>query len=98
MKTIKTVANQTLLDVAVKYYGTAEAAGQLLALNPGLVNDPEALVSLGIDYLADNGCYLDVALAPGQTVTVDTDSDMCRQTVVKELNDKEINTFDGTDD
>lgn len=98
MKTIKTVANQTLLDVAVKYYGTAEAAGQLLALNPDLVNDPEALVSLGIDYLADNGCYLDVALAPGQTVTVDTDSDMCLQTVVKELNDKEINTFDGTDD
>lgn len=98
MKTIKTVANQTLLDVAVKYYGTAEAAGQLLALNPDLVNDPEALVSLGIDYLADNGCYLDVALAPGQTVTVDMDSDMCRQTVVKELNDKEINTFDGTND
>ena len=49
MKTIKTVANQTLLDVAVKYYGTAEAAGQLLALNPDLVNDPEALVSLDID-------------------------------------------------
>lgn len=98
MKTIKTVANQTLLDVAVKYYGTAEAAGQLLALNPDLVNDPEALVSLDIDYLADNGCYLDVALASGQAVTVDTDSDMCRQTVVKELNDKEINTFDGTDD
>lgn len=94
MKTIRTAKNQTLPDVAVKYYGTTEAVGELLALNPDLRNDPAALVALGIDYLADDSFYADVALEAGQSVTIDTDSPVLRQQVVRELQNREVNTFD----
>ena len=94
MKVIKTVRNQTLFDVAVKYCGTCEAVGELLADNPGLRNDPGALAGLGIDYVADSGFYVDAALLPGQEVRIATDSPILKQTVVKELKMKEINTFD----
>lgn len=94
MKTISTTPNQTLFDVAVLCYGTAEAVGELLAANPDLRNDPEAMAALGIDPLADDGFYPDIALAPGQSVRIDTDSQTLRQTVVRELQGREINTFD----
>lgn len=94
MKTIRTVPNQTLFDVAVKHCGTCDAVAELLADNPGLRNDPAALAALGIDYVADSGFYLDAALLAGQEIRINTDSRTLRQTVVKELQNKEINTFD----
>ncbi len=94
MKTIRTTHNQTLFDVAVKYCGTCDAVAELMENNPGLRNDPAALAALGIDYLADVGFYADAALLPGQEVWIDTDGQTLRQTVVKELKTKEINTFD----
>lgn len=94
MKTIKTVSNQTIFDVAVKYYGTCEAVDRLMADNPELRNDPAALAATGIDYLTDTGFYPDVALLPGQEIAIDTDSPVLKQTIVKELKTKEINTFD----
>lgn len=94
MKVIKTVRNQTLFDVAVKYCGTCEAVAELLADNPGLRNDPGTLAGLGIDYVSDGGFYVDAALLPGQEVRIATDSPILKQTVVKELKTKEINTFD----
>ncbi len=81
--TIRATANQTIYDVAVKYYGTTDAVGELLALNPDLRNDPAALAALGIDYLA----------APGLTVTIDTGSSLLRQEVARQLRSREINTF-----
>lgn len=94
MKTIKTVQNQTLFDVAVKHYGTCDAVAELLADNPGLRNDPAALAAVGVDYVADGGFYLDAALLPGQEIAIDTGSPTLRRNVVKELRNKEINTFD----
>lgn len=93
-KTIKTTANQTLIDIAVKYYGTAEAIPEVIQLNNDLKNDPASLAALGIDYIANNSLYLDVALANGQVVVIDTDSALLRQTTTRELQGKEINTFD----
>ena len=94
MKTIKTVTNQTLFDVAVKYYGNTEAVGEIMANNPGLRNDPAALAALGIDYMADGGLYLDAALLAGQEVAIDTDSSLLKQTTAKEIENRAINTFD----
>ena len=94
MKTIKTVTNQTLFDVAVKYYGNTEAVGEIMANNPGLRNDPAALAALGIDYMADGGFYLDAALLAGQKVAIDTDSSLLKQATAKEIENREINTFD----
>ncbi|SUE33680.1 hypothetical protein [Rikenella microfusus] len=93
MKTIRTVSNQTVFDLAVKYYGTCEAVAELIGNNPGLRNDPAALATLGIDYVADGGFYADAALLAGQEVRIDNDSRTLRQMVVKELQNKEINTF-----
>lgn len=102
MKTVKTVPNQTIFDVAAKYYGTCEAVAELLALNPQLRNDPAALAALGIDYVSETAFYPDAALLAGLDIQIDTDSRTLRQSVVKELQNKEINTFDlednGTND
>lgn len=94
MKVIRTVPNQTIFDIAVKYYGNAEATGEIVTNNPGLRNDPAALAGLDIDYVADGAFYADAALLPGQEVRIATDSSNLKQTVIKELKTKEINTFD----
>lgn len=99
MKTVKTVANQTIFDVAAKHYGTCEAVAELLENNPGLRNDPAALAALGVDYVTDAAFYPDAALLPGQDIQIDTDSRILKQSIVKELQNKEINTYDnGTND
>lgn len=93
-KTIRTTANQTLIDVAVKYYGTAEAIRDIIQLNADIRNDPASLAALGIDYLAEDSFYLDAALAEGQVLAIDTDSPLLRPTTARELQGKEIATFD----
>lgn len=99
MKTIRTVPNQTIFDVAAKHYGTCEAVAELLSNNPQLRNDPAALAALGIDYVTDAAFYPDAALLTGQDIQIDTDSRILKQSIVKELQNKEINTYDnGTND
>lgn len=94
MKTVKANQNQTIYDLAVKWYGTTEAVAEIAANNPGLKNDPAALAALGIDYINDNGFYFDAPLIPGSAVSIDTDSPLLLQSVVRELTGREINTFD----
>ena len=48
MTTATVKARQTVYDIALEQYGTCEAVGEILALNPQIANDPEALVQLGI--------------------------------------------------
>lgn len=92
---ITVVNNQTIYDLAVEYYGTVEAVGEILTNNPDLRNDQVALVALGIDYLADDGLYLDAPIAPGSTIEIDTSSPLCDRQITKELT-KHITTY-GTD-
>lgn len=91
VKTIKSLANQTLYDVALAYYGTAEAVGELLELNPSLANDPGALGALGIGNMDDY--YLDVALLAGQDIDIDTDSALRLPNVLRAIENTEITTF-----
>lgn len=93
MKTITVKPGQTLFDVAIEQYGTCEALGELLALNPSLRNDPSALSALGIDALSDGGFYLDAALPPGSAVEIDPESRLKRNSTLRELTE-EVTTFD----
>lgn len=100
MQTMKITAdrNQTVYDIAARWYGTAEAVGQLLVDNPELKNDPIALAACGINVLDNDAFYVDVALCPGTEIEIDTDSKLVRQMVVKQLQN-DITTYDnGTND
>jgi len=96
MKTIKTLQNQTLYDVAVMYYGTSEAVGELILNNAELVNDPAALAQLGVDYINNEGFYPDTSLLAGQNIRIDTQSPNMNRNIVKEIYN-EITTY-GNDD
>lgn len=82
MKQIETVKDQTLLDLALQHYGTAEAVGEILANNPALRNDPATVVAEGH---ALGSFYPDIRLKEGQTVQIDDTSLLMRKTVVKKI-------------
>lgn len=86
---IKTKENQTLRDVAIKYYGNIEAMGELLTNNPHLHN----VVPTDI-------FYLDLPIAEGLEIEIDQTSYAERQNITRELKDLEINTYTdyGTND
>lgn len=85
MKTITTEANQTIYDLAVEHYGTTEAVGELITLNPHLTNDPAALAAVGIDYIADTSFYADVAVLAGTKLTIDERSRTIKQNITREI-------------
>lgn len=94
MKTIKTLPNQTIYDIAIIYYGTAEAVSELLMNNPNLTNDPVALSQENTTN--KNGFYVDIALAEKQSILIDPQSSLVNRNIVKELHN-EITTY-GTQD
>ena len=47
MRTISVKDNQTVLDIAMQYYGTVEAVSEILDINPGIKNDATSLVAEG---------------------------------------------------
>lgn len=71
MKTIKAKDNQILLDIAMQYYGTAEAIAEILENNPGIKNDPQALVSASRPL---GSFYPDIKLEVGSSLLIDDDS------------------------
>lgn len=90
MKKIKIEANQSLRDVALQYYGTMEALGEILSLNctygtTTMRNDRAALVALGIDYINDTSFYLDVPLEVGSVVVIDDESRAVNRNIIREL-------------
>ena len=92
MKTITAKANQTVYDIALEQYGTIEALGEIMTNNPGLRNDPAAVIALELAPGPD-GFYLTVPLLPGSSVAIDTDSILIRRNTVRELTE-DITTFD----
>lgn len=97
MKAVTVKPNQTLFDIALEQYGTAEAIGEIMRNNPDLQNDPVALAKMG---LGESLFYVDVSLSPGARVLIDDESLRMRPQVVKEI-EQDITTFDlpryGTD-
>lgn len=89
MKTIKVKDNQILLDIALQYYGTAEAIGELLANNPDVRNEPQALVAAGREL---GSFYPDVKLQVGQSLQINDDSRTMKKTVVKKI-ENDVTTY-----
>lgn len=76
MKTVEVKDEQTLLDIALQHYGTAEAVGKILSDNPGLANEPSAVVEAGRELGA---FYPDIKLKVGSQVSVDDDSRLMKR-------------------
>lgn len=83
MKTIEATGDQTILDLALQHYGTAEAAGEILRNNPELRNDPTSVIAAGREI---GTFYPDIRLSPGAPVRIDDDSRLVIKTVVKKIN------------
>lgn len=92
MKTITAKANQTVYDIAVQYYGTAEAVEEIFRNNPDLRNDDRAKIEAGIDAVQDAYFYPDLAVQTGLPVLIDTDSPLLKNSITREMND--VTTFD----
>lgn len=89
MKTIEVQADQTILDLAVQHYGTADGIGEILRLNPTLENDPKRLAVEG--RLMD-AFYPDLRLKPGQSVQIDDAGTVIRKSVVKKM-ERNVTTY-----
>lgn len=98
MKTVTVKRNQTLYDIALEQYGTCEAVGEILSLNPRLTNDPAALCAKGIDSMRETAFYIDIAVKPGTHLTVDENSTLIRKSTLREIT-TDITTYRyGTND
>lgn len=95
MKEIKTAENQTLFDIAVMYYGTCEAADEIIRNNPELANDGRAKTALGIDAVSDSAFYPDLPIRPESVIRIDADSRLIRKNALREI-EKEVTTFNLT--
>lgn len=83
MKTIEVQDKQILLDIVLQHYGTAEAMGEIMANNPGLENEPSAVMEAGREL---GPFYPDIKLRAGLRVSVDDDSRLVKKTVVGKIN------------
>lgn len=85
MKTITTLKNQTIFDIAVQYYGNLEAFEEILRNNPDIENDYSCIQNAGIPYFIDE---FDLAfpLKPDQKLLIDENSVNYKKNIVKELN------------
>lgn len=83
MKTIEVKDDQILLDIALQYYGTAEAMGEIVANNPDLRNEPSAVKEAG---RPSGAFYPDIKLAIGCRILIDDDSRLVKKTVIKKIN------------
>ena len=82
MKTIKVEDNQILLDIALQYYGTAEAISEILTNNPNIKNDPQSLQETGRN---EANFYPDLKLKVGQTLQINDDSRTIIKNIVKKI-------------
>lgn len=89
MKTIEVQKDQLLLDIALQHYGTAEAIGEIVRNNPGLKNEPSAVVGAGRSL---GPFYPDIKLAIGLQIQIDDDSRLVKKTVVKKI-DRSVTTY-----
>lgn len=85
--------NQTIYDIAVQYYGTVEAVAEICLNNRQIINDEQALIASGIESVGNNDFYLDMPIAPGTKLLIDTDSRLSKKDVLRTLNNREITTY-----
>lgn len=96
MRTIVTVKNQTIFDIAVQEYGNAAAWEEIIADNPGLKNDYSSALEAGIFYYPDE---LDLAfpLQEGSKLLINEESILVNSNNLREMGSAPVISFDGID-
>lgn len=92
MKQIKVKENQTIFDIAIEQYGTCEAVEELLKLNPNIINDARAKTNVEVKD-SDEDFYIDLAIAEGFLITINSDSELKQNNILRELQNIDITTF-----
>lgn len=85
-------ANQTIFDLAAQYYGTCEAASEIVCNNPELTNEDAAKTAVGIDAINDDSFYFDLPVKTGTVIKIDTDSRLLQKSVIKQIQ-TDVTTF-----
>jgi len=81
--------NQTIYDIAVKYYGTVEAILEILSLNPDIRNDAKGSNADISDF------HFDLPIAAGSRLIINEKSPMMKKNIIKELQKEQITTWQG---
>ena len=89
MKTIEVGTDQTILDLALQHYGTADGVGEILRLNPSLSNDPRRLAE---ERRQMDAFYPDLRLDPGQRIEIDDSGAVIKKATVKKIT-RNITTY-----
>ena len=87
MTTIQTEDNQTIFDLAVQHYGTVEAIGEILRLNPDMKNDAKGYNVDIPDF------HFDLPIAAGSRIIIDEKSTLMKKNTIKELQKEHITTW-----
>ena len=89
MKTIEVQADQTVLDLAMQHYGTAEGVSDILRLNPSLENDPQRIAA---EEREEGAFYPDLRLTPGQSVVIDDGGTIIKKSIVRKI-ERNVTTY-----
>ena len=84
---IITENNQTIYDIAVQHYGTVEAIGEILSLNPDIKNDAKGSNADVSDF------HFDLPIAEGSRLIIDEKSPLMKKNITKELQKEQITTW-----
>jgi hypothetical protein len=96
MRTIVTVKNQTIFDIAVQEYGSISAWEEILKLNPGLRNDYSSALEAGVLYYPDEFDFA-YPITEGSKIIVDNESPLINSNYLRELNSRTVISFDHID-
>ncbi len=90
MKTINTIKNQTVFDVAVQHYGAVDMFVKVIELNPHLKNDYSAAIEAGVPFEND---VLDLSYPVMEGTEIIIETAMVNIKIAQELKDKEVISF-----
>jgi hypothetical protein len=96
MRTIVTVKNQTIFDIAVQEYGNVAAWEEILKINPDIRNDYSAALASGVIYYPDEFDFA-YPISEGSKIIVDSESLLLNSNYLRELNSKTVISFDHID-
>lgn len=89
----ETGKNQTIFDLAMKFYGNAEAVDELLGLNPHLLTDYSVMEESDLSYNSGARC-LSLPFIVGQVLYVDDESPLFDARNSEQLSVQPVASFD----
>ena len=94
MKTVISLLNQTIFDLAAQHYGSTAQFEKIFELNPGLQNDYSYALTLGIPVDVE---VFDFSYPIMQGSEIKIDESLIDRSVVRELAGKDVVSFEKKD-